>query len=290
MARYARVILALAGFAISAAGSWAGQGEEFAAAATLPDAPDPQTPAASPPPKKEPCPRRIVNGVATGSAPSVSPGLVGPSPVPCKMTWGSRYELFANGPQSKPLTPRDKAWLAVRNVADPFNNVTILGEAAISVGSDSHSAYGPGMAGYGRYVGVSYTQDLTGEFFLTFLIPSIVHQDPHYHRMPNAKIPRRILHATTQVLWTQGDNGKGMVNYSNVVGFAICDAISNLYVPGRETDLAATGSRYVIGLATAPIGNYITEFVPDVARHIHVQIVILQRIINQVAKSEGGMP
>lgn len=254
----------------------------------IPDAPDPQTPASSPVPKHEPCPSKIVNGVPVGTAPQLSPVQTGPSPVPCKMTWASRYELFANGPQTKPLTPKGKAWLAVRNVADPFNNITILGEAAIAVGSDAHSPYGPGMAGYGRYVGVSYTQVMTGEFFGTFLIPSVVHQDPHYHRMPDAKIPRRILHATTQVIWTQSDSGKGMVNYANVVGFAIEDGIANLYVPGRETDLGATGSRYVIGLATAPIGNYVTEFIPDVARHIHVQVVIIQRIINQVARSEGG--
>jgi hypothetical protein len=253
----------------------------------IPDAPDPQSPAASPAPKHEPCPRKVVNGVPSGSAPNVSPDQTAQSPVPCKMTWGSRYELFANGPQNKPLTPKDKAWLAARNVADPFNNITILGESAIAVASDSHSPYGPGMAGWGRNVGVSYTQVMTGEFFGTFLIPSIAHQDPHYHRMPDAKIPRRILHATTQVIWTQSDSGKGMVNYANIVGFAIEDGIANLYVPGRETDLSATGSRYVIGLATAPIGNYVTEFVPDVARHIHVQVVIIQRIINQVARSEG---
>ncbi|HEY3628037.1 MAG TPA: hypothetical protein VGL00_17245 [Terracidiphilus sp.] len=263
---------------------------EPAAATELADAPEPQTPAASQIPEKQPCPRKIVNGVVSGSDPSVAPGQTGQSPTPCKLTWRSRYELFANGPQDRPLKPRDKAWLAARNVADPFNNITILGEAAYSVGIDPHSPYGPGMAGYGRYVGVSYTQDMAGEFFCTFLIPSIVDQDPHYHRMPNAKVPRRIFHATTQVFWTQGDSGKGMPNYANIVGFAITDAISNLYVPGRETSLEATGSRYVIGLATAPIGNYITEFVPDVARHIHVQIVILQRIINQVARSEGGQP
>jgi hypothetical protein len=196
--------------------------------------------------------------------------------------------MFVNGPQDKPLTPKDKAWLAVRNVADPFNNITILGEAAISVASDPHSVYGPGMPGYARYVGVSYTQDLIGEFFGTFLIPSVAHQDPHYHRMPNASIARRIEHATLQVVWTQGDNRKGMPNYANIVGFAIDDGIANLYVPGRQTSPGATGSRYFIGIATAPIGNYITEFVPDFARHIHVQIVILQRIINQVARSEGG--
>ena len=262
----------------------------FPALAALPDAPDPQTPAASPPAKKQPCPRKIIHGTVQGDPPPVAPGQTGQLPVPCKLTWANRYELFANGPQDKPLTPKDKAWLAARNVADPFNNITILGEAAIAVGSDSHSPYGPGMAGYGRYVGVSYSQDMIGEFFGTFAIPSIAHQDPHYHRMPTASIPRRIFHASWQVIWTQSDSGKGMVNYANVVGFAIDDGIANLYVPGRKTSPDATGSRYLIGLATAPIGNYITEFVPDVARHIHVQIVIIQRIINQVARNEGGQP
>jgi hypothetical protein len=256
----------------------------------LPDAPEPQIPASSLPPKKEPCPHSIVRGSTTpkSATPDPAPVVQPPGSAPCKMTWSSRYELFANGPQSKPLTARGKAWLATRNVVDPFNAITILGNAAITVGADSHSAYGPGMAGFGRYVGVSYTQDITGEFFGTFLIPSIVHQDPHYHRMPDAGIPRRILHATVQVVWTLGDNGKPMPNYANLVGFAISDEISNLYVPGRETDAAATASRYVIGMATAPIGNYITEFLPDLARHIHFQVVILQRIVNQVARSEGG--
>lgn len=204
------------------------------------------------------------------------------------MTWVKRYEKFVDGPHDKPLTPKDKAWLALRGVVDPFNAITILGDAAISVGADSHSPYGPGMAGFGRYVGVSYTQDITGEFFITFLIPSIVHQDPHYHRMPKAGYFRRIGHAMVQVVWTQGDNGKGMPNYANLVGFAICDEISNLYVPGRETTFSASAARYATGIASAPIDNFITEFLPDVARHIHVEIVVLQRIINQVAKSDGG--
>jgi hypothetical protein len=190
----------------------------------------------------------------------------------------------------KPLTPKEKGRLALRNVIDPFNAFTIFGEAAISVGANAHSQYGPGMDGFGKYVGVSYTQDITGEFFSTFLIPSIVHQDPHYHRMPHASIPRRIGHAMVQVVWTQGDNGEGMINYADVVGAAIQDEVNNLYVPGRETNLRASASRYGIGLATAPIDNFVSEFLPDVARHIHVQVVVIQRIINQVAKADGSGP
>jgi len=199
------------------------------------------------------------------------------------------YERFLNGPQVKPLTPLEKAHLAARNLLDPFNLLTIGGEAAISVAANSHSPYGPGMPGYGRYVGVSFTQSMVGEFFGTFLIPSIAHQDPHYRRMPGASIARRILHAEYQIVWTQGDNGKGMVNYAVLVGFAADDEIGNLYVPGQQANLRASAARYGIALATAPIDNFITEFLPDVARHIHVQVVIIQRIINQVAKS-GNSP
>jgi hypothetical protein len=144
------------------------------------------------------------------------------------------------------------------------------------------------MPGFGRYVGVSYSQDMTGEFIGTFLIPTIVHQDPHYHRMPDATMKRRIAHAVYQIVWTQGDNGKGMLNYADLVGFGIDDEIGNLYIPGRKTDGAATAERYGTALATAPIDNFVSEFLPDVARHLHIQIVVIQRIINQVANKDAA--
>ena len=207
------------------------------------------------------------------------------APVAPVIDW---YARFLNGPQVKAMTPLEKAHLAARNLIDPFNLLTIGGEAAISVAANSHSPYGPGMPGYGRYVGVSFTQDMTGEFFGTFLIPSIARQDPHYHRMPGASIPRRALHTITQVAWTQGDNGRGMVNYADLVGFACDDAVGSLYVPGVQTTFGAGAERYGIALATAPIDNVITEFVPDLARRIHVQVVVIQRIVNRFATTSSS--
>ncbi len=198
------------------------------------------------------------------------------------------YARFLNGPQVRTLTPLQKAHLAARNLMDPFNLLTIFGEAAISVAANSHSPYGPGFPGFGRYAGVSFTEDMVGEFFGTFLIPSVAHQDPHYHRMPNASIPRRAVHAVAQIVWTQSDEGNGMVNYADLVGFAADDEIANLYVPGQQTNLGASATRYATALATAPIDNFITEFLPDVARHIHVQVVIIQRVINHVARTDNN--
>jgi len=198
------------------------------------------------------------------------------------------YARFLNGPQVKAFTPLEKAHLAGRNLVDPFNLMTIAAESGIAVAANSHSAVGPGMSGFGKSMGVSFTQDLVGEFFGTFLIPSIAHQDPHYHRLPKASVKRRIFHALDQVVWTQGDNGQGMLNYADLVGFAVEDGVNNLYVPGQKTDLGASASRYGIGFALAPVDNVITEFLPDIASHIHVRVVLVQRIINQVARSESG--
>ncbi len=201
------------------------------------------------------------------------------------------FQRFMNGPEVKPLTPLEKARLAARNVLDPFNAVTILGNAAIEVGSNSHSPYGPGFHGFGQVVGVSYSEDMTGEFIGTFLIPSLAHQDPHYHRMPGATIKRRIFHAVAQVAWTQGDNGKGMLNYADLLGFPIDAEIANLYVPGEKTNLRSTAARVGIGWAIAPTDNFVTEFLPDLARRIHVRVVLVQEIINQVARTEpAGSP
>ena len=222
-------------------------------------------------------------GVPQDAAPPIKPASCPPYlPV---IDW---YSRFLNGPQVKRLTPKQKAWLAVRNVGDPYNILTIVGDSGIAVASDSHSAYGPGMPGFARNVGVSFSQDVTSEFFGTFLIPSIVHQDPHYHRMPHASIPRRFLHAVDQIAWTQGDDGRNMINYADLVGSAIDIEIGNLYVPGEQTDLPASTQRYFIGLGLAPEDNLITEFLPDVARRIHIHIVLVQRIINQVAGTEAS--
>ena len=249
-------------------------------------------------PKESPCQIRrdgtayLEAGVAGALAPDpANPPLsadLEPSSCPPLAPLINWYARFLNGPQVKPLSPKEKGLLAIRNFIDPFNAVTIAANSAIYVGANSHSAYGPGFLGFSKNVGVSYTEDGISEFFGTFAIPSIAHQDPHYHRMPEGKVARRIFHAITQVAWTQGDDGRGMLNYGNLLGYAIDGQLENFYVPGIQTNGGATASRYFIGLGTAPAVNLVTEFLPDFARHIHLRVVVVQRIIDQVARTNGA--
>jgi hypothetical protein len=234
-----------------------------------------------------------------GAIPGAAPALHNTCPVdacpvdPLDMCCGptsSPFAQYLKWPLVVPLTARDNLRSAVRGVIDPFNLMTIAGDAAVGIGSDAHSPYGPGMRGFAKYSGVSLTEDMTGEFFGTFLVPSIMHQDPHYHREPFLPIKRRILHAIVQVAWSQSYTGKPMFNYGNFVGGIATAVVSNTFVPGpNRQGFGNTAQRLALAFAISPSGNFIEEFVPDLASHVNLRVVIFQRILNSVTLEESGV-
>jgi hypothetical protein len=199
------------------------------------------------------------------------------------------YQQFLSTNVIIPMTWQQKGYLAVHNLADPANFGTIVGISAITVGIDSHSAYGPGLKGFGKTVGVSLLQDTTGQFFGAFAIPSLVHQDPRYFRMPQASIPRRIVYCISRTYVSRHDDGTPMPNYATLLTYPISAGISNLYVPGIHADASSTVARIATGIATDPVNNLLTEFLPDVASRFHIRIVFVQRILNNIASGANGV-
>ncbi len=197
------------------------------------------------------------------------------------------FNRFLSTGEPQPMTPLQKLELAEHNFTDPFNLLTVAGTSAIGIAINPHTAYGPGMRGWGYNMGVSFSQEGTGEFFNTFLVPSIFHQDPHYHRMQGAKLWRRVVHVVVSTAVQQSDSGRPIFNYADFIGSPIDAEIADLYVPNLQTNLKATGARVAIGIATAPIGYAIAEFVPDIARRFNIHVVLVQWIVNQVAPGDG---
>jgi hypothetical protein len=200
------------------------------------------------------------------------------------------YQRFLDMRITVPLSWEQKGYLALHGLTDPSNVLTIVGISAINVGVDSHTAYGPGLKGFGKIAGVSLLQDATGEFFGTFAIPSLTHQDPRYFRMRKGSIPRRIGHAVSQTYAAYADNGRRMPNYGTLLAFPIDVELSNLYVPGIESDGPSTAKRIATGWAIDPVNNLVAEFLPDVASRVHIRIIFVQNILNNIAaaNSAGG--
>jgi hypothetical protein len=198
------------------------------------------------------------------------------------------YQRFLTSNIVIPMTWQQKGYLALHNLADPANFGTILGISAITVGSDSHSAYGPGLKGFGKSVGVSLLQDATGQFFGAFAIPVIVHQDPRYFRMPHAPFTKRVFYSISRTVVSRSDSGKSMPNYATLLNYPIGAELANFYVPGIHTDGASTVARIFTGYALDPANNLLNEFLPDVASHVHVRIIFVQQIINNVARGNNA--
>jgi hypothetical protein len=242
---------------------------------SLPDAPEVQAEAPCRPLKR-----------ANRHRPEQDKGDGNREPCPAVPSALNPYRRFLDSTAPIPLTPMQKAKLAIHNLKDPGNLATIVGTSGLTIATNSHTAYGPGMKAWGELSGYSFVQDATGEFFGTFLIPSIAHQDPHYHRMPHAKFPRRVLHVLARTVVAQSDDGKLMINYANLLTNPICAEITNLYVPGVHTNGPSTVDRILVGYANDPIGNGIAEFLPDIASHIHIRVIFVQKILNQIAGTQ----
>jgi hypothetical protein len=188
----------------------------------------------------------------------------------------------------KPLTPRQKAILAGRGVIEPFNLITIVASSGISVAANAHNAYGPGLKGWGRQTGYSLAEDVQGEATGTWIIPVLVHEDPRYHRLPGHPVSQRIWHAIGHTVLSQHDDGRIMPNYATLINYPLSAVIDDTYVLGISTSVSSTAKRVAVGYATDPVGAIVAEFLPDVAKRIHIHIVFVQQILNKIATGTPG--
>jgi hypothetical protein len=198
------------------------------------------------------------------------------------------YQRFLSTNIPVPLNWKQKGYLAAHFTTDPASLGTIIGISAISIALDSHTAYGPGLKGFGELAGISVLQNATAEFFGTFAVPSLMHQDPRYYRMPNRPFAKRILYSISRSYISRSDEGKTIPNYGVFAAYPIIGELSNLYVPGLETDGPSTAQRILTGLALDPVNNLVNEFLPDVAKRVHVRIIFVQQIFNNIALTGSG--
>ena len=199
-------------------------------------------------------------------------------------------QSVVSSPYVKPLTADQKFRLAVHNFKDPFNLLVLTAGSGIYIASNAHNPYGPGFEGWGKIEGYSLVQDAQGEFFGTFLIPALTHEDPRYHRMGHGSIRRRVLHAALHTYVSQHDNGRLMPNYAVLGNYVIGSELANLWVPGTPVNAPSTVKRIGLSIATDPAGTMIEEFLPDIARHIHLHNGLIQQIVNRIVTGNPNTP
>lgn len=186
--------------------------------------------------------------------------------------------------QSRALGASEKFHLAFRNFRDPFNLAGMAIDSGISTATgNSTSEFGTGWAGFGRRFGMSVADAGVSEFMSTFLICTLAHQDPHYHRDPDASGRKRILYALSRVVITRSDSGKPMFNYAEFAGTTASSLVEIPYHFERDESPGAVASRIFVSIGSDAAWNLMNEFLPDIANHVNPRFIFLRRLAEHAA-------
>jgi hypothetical protein len=105
-------------------------------------------------------------------------------------------------------------------------------------------------------------------FFGTFLFPSVLHQDPRYHRLGVGSLQKRLGHALIRPVLTHKDSGGRAFNWSGVLGSIAANSLSNAYYPEGDRGVGATFSRVAMSIPFGMIDELVNEFGPDLEKKI----------------------
>ena len=171
-------------------------------------------------------------------------------------------------PDAVALTPKQKFGLAFATLTDPGTFFFAGVVSGIAQAQDSFPEYGQGAEGYAKRFGATYLDTFDGAIIGNAALPAILHQDPRYFRKGKGSFASRFGYAVLSTFRCKSDSGHWQPSYSNVLGNFAAGAISNLYYPSNERGFVSTYQRAIVVSAQGAIGASISEFWPDIVRHL----------------------
>jgi hypothetical protein len=166
-----------------------------------------------------------------------------------------------------PLTAHQKFNVWLQRSYSPANLVAAGVNAAVWQATDTDPrGYGQGWGAYGARYGAELATTESTRFFQSFLLPSILKQDPRYFRKGQGGFGNRFAYSISRVLVARTDAGRQSFNFSAVGGALGGAALSNAYLPKVDQDGGRTAVSFGLSLANTAGWNLLSEFGPDI-RH-----------------------
>ena len=182
---------------------------------------------------------------------------------------GSKSVFFPELAHSnKPMNTREKFQLAVDQSIAPSGLIVSGVTAAIAQADNSWPGYGQGWGGYGKRYGATLALNASTDMFGTFLLPSMLRQDPRYFVSSSRSAKRKIWYALTRVVVTRTDSGSEAPNWSGVLGALMAEGLANSYLPDAERTTGKTFERFGIQLGIVAGGNVAKEFWPAIFKRL----------------------
>jgi len=170
----------------------------------------------------------------------------------------------------QPFRSRDKFMLAVNNSVSLSTIGAALVGAAYGQAIDSPEGYGQGGEGYAKRFGSGMARAASENLFGTFLIASVLHEDPRFYVKKNLSFAEAVKYSAVRVAITRSDSGNRTVNFAGLLGPLAGEILANTYFPEGSRDFESTAIRYASDLGWRFGGNLLRQYWPKINRKLRL--------------------
>jgi hypothetical protein len=163
-----------------------------------------------------------------------------------------------------PQSIKEKFKTATLDSLDYSSFIFVAGQAGVAQADSSYPEFGQGAKGYGRYYWHTLADAINENYFVEFIVPSILHEDTRYYTLGRGDFGKRLGYAFTRIVITRSDSGHETFNVGEILGAGMFSGVANLYYPSQERTLTKTYQRWVTNIAIDGCVFAFKEVWPDI--------------------------
>jgi len=172
-----------------------------------------------------------------------------------------------------PLSAGEKFKLFLTKSISPPQLLSSLATAGITQATNTPSGWGQGGDAFAERFGASMAVGASSNFFGTFILASILHEDPRYFPMQEGGFRKRVVYALRRTVVTRRDGGGETFDWSGTMGPLGAVALANSYLPDSERTVGRTFERYGIRIGFGAANNVLKEFWPTIFKTLRMDKV-----------------
>ncbi len=178
------------------------------------------------------------------------------------------YRAVSAGTHPPPPTPKEAFKVASDDSFDYSAYVFAGLTSLLAEGDDAHPTLGKGVGGFWAYTWRGYLDKTDGNYWVMFIMPTMLHEDERYYAMGRGNFWKRVVYSTTRVIITPNYKGRNTFNAAELLGRGIAEGISVSYYPSSTQTAGATAERYGYAVLRDASTNAFREFWPDINAYV----------------------
>lgn len=171
---------------------------------------------------------------------------------------------------TKPLTTKQKFYLAANNTVSGVNILGTAAGAGISQARETRSGYGQGAEGYFKRWGAGMAYSATSNMLGTFAIASMLHEDPRYFVQNSGEFGQSVKYAVSRVFVCRKDDGSTGTNWAALLGPLGAAGVANTYLPPDSQGVGPTFENYGVSLFIVAGTNILREYWPHINKKLRL--------------------